>query len=119
MLLLGFCALLGLGLWHLFSERQVVLPEIVLPEALNTSVSPESVRDTYTNQVKDLLARLERPDTAMASDIEQGLFSVRVPKEKLDAHLAAVLAWNHLAKTKLTPAELAAQAKPIISELLK
>lgn len=119
MLLLGFCVLLGLGLWHLFSERQVGLPEIVLPEALNTSASPESVRDTYTNQIKDLLARLDKPDAAMAGDIDQGLFSVRVPKEKLDAHLAAVLAWNHLDKTKLTPSELAVEAKPIISELLK
>lgn len=119
MLLLGFCALLGLGLWHLFSERQVGLPEIVLPEALNTSASPESVRNTYTNQIKDLLVRLDKPDAAMVGDIDQGLFSVRVPKEKLDAHLAAVLAWNHLDKNKVSSTELAAQAKSIISGLLQ
>lgn len=119
MLLLGFCGLLGLGVWHLFYERQIGLPEIILPEVLNTSASPEAVRTTYRNELNDLLVRLERPDASLVVDIDQGLFSVRVPKEKLDAHLAAVLAWNHLDKTKLTPAQLAEQTKQIISELLK
>jgi hypothetical protein len=118
-LLLGFCGLLGLGLWHLFSERKIGLPEIVLPEAINTRNSPALVHDMYQTQIKDLLVRLDTPDATVVSDVEKGLFSVRVPKEKLDAHLAAVLAFNHLTKDASEPAKLVPQLKTILNDLLK
>lgn len=118
-LVLGFCGLLGFGLWHLLGQRQIGLPEIVLPEALNTASSPAAVHNTYVTEIKSLIARLETPNETMGTDLEKGLLSVRVPKEKLDAHLAAVLAWNRLDKNKLTAPELVTEIRPLLVELLK
>lgn len=118
-LTLGFCLLLGFGLWHLLGQRQIGLPEIVLPEAISSATSPAAVHDAYVNEVKMLLSRLETPNETLGTDVEKSLLSVRVPKEKLDAHLKVVLAWNRLDKTKLTTAELATQLKPLLAELLK
>jgi hypothetical protein len=66
-----------------------------------------------------IVVRLDTPDATVVSDVEKGLFSVRVPKEKLDAHLAAVLAFNHLTKDASEPAKLVPQLKTILNDLLK
>lgn len=118
-LLLGFCVLAGLGVWYLLGQRGIGVPEIVIPEALNTASSPAAVQASYQSAMNDLRARLDKPDAAMAVEVEKQLLSVRVPKEKLDAHLAVVLAWNRLDKTKLTPAELAAQVRPLVATLIQ
>ena len=119
LLLVGFCVLAGLGVWYLLAQRGIGVPEIIVPEVLNTVSSPAVVQANYQSAMNDLLARLDKPDAAMAVDVEKQLLSVRVPKEKLDAHLAVVLAWNRLDKTKLTPAELATQVRPLVTALIQ
>ncbi len=116
-LLLGFCGLAAVGIWHFWPQQPLAVNDILLPEATVTRTSPMAVEAAYRAEMAEVVALLDKPDANMAVEVEKRLLRVRVPREKLDAHLSAVLAWNRLDKS--APTELAAKAKLILNTLLQ